>query len=345
MPLSVAAQTAFAQLAEAAAAADLSRSVADLTGDFCTKTVKGKTYWYFQYPTVSGSYRQLYIGPDSPKIQQLIERRAAGAASAASLARLATVASVQGCATTLPAHFKVIRRLADHGFFRAGGVLIGTHAFEAYGNLLGVRWENALHTEDVDFAHAGRSLSIALPATVEIETSSAIDSLQMGFIPIITAAGKPTGSFVIPETPEFKLDFLTPMHRDGQTAYEHPQLHVPLLPLRFIEYSLEQVEQTTLFSRSGAVTVSVPAPARYGLHKLLVYGERTGRYRAKAGKDLRQAASLLSCLRESRPWEVEDAWHDLQNRGKGWRARAAAGVAAMDRLYPDLALSEWLRPA
>jgi hypothetical protein len=32
-----------------------------------------------------------------------------------------------------------LRRLADYGFFRAGGVLIGTHASLAYGNMLEVR--------------------------------------------------------------------------------------------------------------------------------------------------------------------------------------------------------------
>jgi hypothetical protein len=33
----------------------------------------------------------------------------------------------------------VINRLAEHGFFNAGGVLIGTHAFIAMGTMLGVR--------------------------------------------------------------------------------------------------------------------------------------------------------------------------------------------------------------
>ncbi len=31
----------------------------------------------------------------------------------------------------------MIRRLSEYGFFRAGGVLVGTHAFLSYGNLLG----------------------------------------------------------------------------------------------------------------------------------------------------------------------------------------------------------------
>lgn len=34
--------------------------------------------------------------------------------------------------------FRVVKRFADHQFFRAGGLLIETHAFLAMGNQLGV---------------------------------------------------------------------------------------------------------------------------------------------------------------------------------------------------------------
>src|SRR3546814_4662991 len=74
----------------------------------------------------------------------------------------------------------IVQRLSDYGFFRAGGVLVGTHAFLSFGNMLGVRWAEALRTQDVDFAHAGKALTIALPADIEIDTHAAIESLQMG---------------------------------------------------------------------------------------------------------------------------------------------------------------------
>ncbi|MCP5249404.1 MAG: hypothetical protein H6942_12870 [Candidatus Accumulibacter sp.] len=41
----------------------------------------------------------------------------------------------------------MIKRLADYGFFRAGGLLIGTHAFIAIGNVLGVRWADSQRTQ------------------------------------------------------------------------------------------------------------------------------------------------------------------------------------------------------
>lgn len=341
-PLPLPAQTAFSQLAEAALGSEMSRSIANLEGTFCQKSVKGKTYWYFQCPAVNGVYKQIYLGPQSTELDRLINAKKDGAATASAIARLSKTATIQGASPISPPHFRIIRRLADHGFFRAGGVLIGSHAFISYGNALGVRWGPSEMTDDVDFAHAGKSVSLALPASLEVNTASAIESLGMGFVPLATSSGKATGTFVVPETPEFRLDFLTPMARDGEAPFEHPQLHVTLTPIRFIEFSLEQIDQAVLFSGGGAVVVNVPNPARYAIHKLIVYGERSGVFRAKSGKDLAQSAAILSVLKESRPWEIEDAWRDVVERGKGWKSRVMIGREALLSAYPDAGLSEAL---
>ena len=55
--LSVSAHTAYAQLLDATLSAELVRSVADLPGSFNAKTVKGRTYWYFQYTEPAGKLR------------------------------------------------------------------------------------------------------------------------------------------------------------------------------------------------------------------------------------------------------------------------------------------------
>ena len=58
-PLSLTAQTAYAQLLDSAQALDLTRSVADLNGSFASKTVKGRRYWYFQFTELSGRLRKV----------------------------------------------------------------------------------------------------------------------------------------------------------------------------------------------------------------------------------------------------------------------------------------------
>ena len=342
LPLS--AQTAYAQLLDAALGAELVRSVADLNGSFNAKTVKGRTYWYFQYTEPAGKLRQVYVGPDNDAVQRLMARQREIGATAG-LGALARSALALGCAGVLPRHYRVIRRLADYGFFHAGGLLIGTHAFLAYGNMLGVRWGGQERTQDIDFAHAGKTVALVLPSDVQVKTDAAIESLRMGFLPVTGLTGKNGGTYLIPNEPEFRLDFLTPLHRSGDTPYKHPQLNVTLQPLPFMEYSLEKFEQAVLFANEGSVLVNLPSPERYALHKLLVYGERAGSFRTKSAKDLAQAACLAAYLWDHRRAALADALKDLLARGKGWAARYKHGAAALQRAYPEIEVSARLASA
>jgi Uncharacterized conserved protein len=120
-------------------------------------------------------------------------------------------------------------------------------------------------------------------------------------------------------------------------------LNIPLQPLKFMEFSLENIQHAALFSTGNAVLINVPHPARYALHKLLVYGEREGAFAAKSSKDLQQAASLLAYYREHGTWDIDEAWTDLVSRGKGWVRRALQGVEAMDRAYPELGAGDWFK--
>jgi len=151
-------------------------------------------------------------------------------------------------------------------------------------------------TQDIDFAHAGKAVALVLPNNVEVDTDEAISSLNMGFLPVSGLNGKTGGAYLIPAEPDFRLDFLTPLHRGGDTPYLHPQLHVTLQPLPFMEFSLERLEQAVVFCSEGAVLINVPSPERFSLHKLVVFGERAGAFRVKSSKDLAQAAHLLAYL-------------------------------------------------
>ena len=340
--LTLTAQTAYAQLLEAAVSAEHMRSVADLTGSFAAKTVRGQKYWYFQYTEPAGNLRQVYVGPDNDAVRALIENKSR-ASPATSLGPLARSAQALGCAEILPRHMRVIQRLADYGFFRAGGVLVGTHAFLACGNMLGVRWGDAARTQDLDFAHAGKKLSIALPSNFELNTDAAIRSLEMGLLPVSGLTTGAGATCLSPKEPEFRLDFLTPLHRGGEEPFDHPRLGVVLQPLRFLEFPLEKVQLAVLFSGGRTVLVSIPDPARYAVHKLLVYGLRAGAQAAKSNKDLAQAGALLTLLKQTRDWEAREAWADLIGRGRGWVERAKRGLTALDNAFPDLDARNWLQ--
>ena len=107
----------------------------------------------------------------------------------------------------------------------------------------------------------------------------------------------------------------------------------------------QDVQQAVLFSGETVVLANVPSPARYALHKLIVYGERKGAYAAKSAKDIQQAAFLLSRLKELRPSDIAEAWRDLIGRSPGWRSRARNGVEALSRQFPELGAKELLGEA
>ncbi|MGY0634033.1 GSU2403 family nucleotidyltransferase fold protein [Luteimonas sp. A478] len=340
--LSASAQTTYAQLLEAAQGAELTRSIGSLGGTFARKQVKGRVYWYFQFMATPGQKRQFYVGPDNEQVRTLVEAHRRGGATRA-LERLAQAAIALGHASMLPRHFRIVQRLADYGFFRAGGVLVGTHAFLAMGGMLGVRWTDALRTQDVDFAHAGRTMTIALPTDIQIDMREAIESLQMGLLPIQHMDGTTGASWLDPRDPEFRIDFLTPRGRGGGAPFRHPQLGVLLQPLKFMEYLLEDVQHAALVANAGVVLTNVPHPARYALHKLIVAGERAPASRAKADKDLQQSAALLRALDEAGlSIQVTDAWHDLLARGPGWASRAHEGLRRLLERSPDPVIERML---
>ena len=335
--LSTAAATAYSSVSSSALA-DNVRSVASLPGSFSRKSIKGKVYWYYQVADLVGGQTQIFLGPDSPELARLIaEHKQAPSAAHGHLQRLSRMAIAAGCPHLVPSHAKIIGRLADAGFFKAGGILIGTHVYMAYQNLLGVRWSSGAQTLDLDFAHPGRNVSLALPTNVRVDTKGAIESLKMGFVPV-----KSLTTYVKSDETDLQIDFVTTMHRDGEKPVKVDVLNVELQPLKFMEFAMESPIQMVLLSNQGPIIVSAPPPERYAVHKLLVYGERSQAMRSKAGKDLEQAAMLIAYLSEYDAQALSDAWEDLVSRGKGWRQRAEHGLEALVSRYPDLDVSALL---
>jgi hypothetical protein len=334
--LSVAAATAYAQLQTAALGSELSRDVSHLHGSYSTKRVKGTVQWYFSFRE-QDQVRQIYVGPDNEAIRALVTRAQTSQARQ-QLIPLAKSALALGCTAVQRKHLGVVLRLNEFGFFRAGGVLVGTHAFLAYANQLGVKWRDSEQTSDVDLAHAGRNVSIALPGNIDATPHSALTTMEQGFLPLVQYRGQAGASYRHPEEPDFQVDFLTPRTSKSDEPVMVEHLDVALQPLRFMEFSLEDVQQATLFDATGrCVVVSIPAPPRYAIHKLLVVGERAGAFRAKVSKDVAQAAALLEYLSQTDPDSAIDAWKDALGRGPGWRRRALEGRRALAALEPALA--------
>lgn len=329
-PLSTAAQTAYASLSSASRLEDV-RSVAALPGSFSKKLIKGREYWYYQTPDLTGRQIQIFLGAASAELTALIERHRQGDVSAIHLRQLARQAIAAGCPAIVASHAKVIERLAHAGFFKAGGVLVGTHVYMAYQNYLGVLWQSAAQTLDLDFAHAGRNVSVAIPSDVTMDMGTEIEALQMGFVPV-----KSLTTYVKSDERDLQIDFVTCMHRGGDTPVLIKALNAVMQPLKFMEFSMDAPMQLTLLAQRGPITVNAPPPEKYALHKLLVFGERPQAMRVKASKDLEQAASLIQYLAANDAEALGETWCTLLAKGPGWRRRALEGLKELDARYPEV---------
>lgn len=330
---STAAQTAFAALSSASLLSVV-RNVAQLPGSFSQKKIKGIAYWYYQSPDLLGGQKQIFVGPATDELTALVNKHRQGDAASLHMRKLARQCVAAGCPSIAPNHAKILARLADAGFFQAGGILVGTHVFMAYQNYLGVQWASGAQTLDLDFAHAGKNVSIAIPSDVVMDMGSVIESLEMGFAPVQSLT-----TYVKSDETDLQIDFVTSLHRGGDTPVLIKSLNATMQPLKFMEFSMALPIQMSLLSNQGAILVNAPPPEKYAVHKLLVHGERPQNMRIKASKDLDQAATLIEYLTENDADALAQAWADLIGRGPGWLSRAEAGLAALRKRYPQLGSS------
>ena len=232
---------------------------------------------------------------------------------------------------------RVIAGLASAGVFRVGAVLVGTHAFIVLGNLLGVRWESALRTQDIDVA-TSRVLHVVVPQT-EADLPKALDALNMGFLPVPGLNPKsPETSFKV-RGKTLRVDLLTPARGARDDAPVNiARLKAAAQPLELLDYLLEAPVSVPLVN-GGATLVNVPDPARFALHKLMVSGRRQLFEQTKAGKDRQQAAEIIAALYEDRRGDLGLAVKALNKRPVAWRARLKRELA---KLPDDLAVARSL---
>ena len=324
-------QTLYAELSERLRALEAARSFASLSGAFAKKQVRDGDYWYFKTSEGSAGQREYFIGPDDRATRAVMKNYAAGRAEAeaalAQVERLCAMLRQGGAMLTDTPSARVIAGLASAGVFRVGAVLVGTHAFIALGNLLGVRWESALRTQDIDLA-ASRVLHVIVPQT-EADLPKALDALNMGFLPVPGLNPKsPETSFKV-RGKALRVDLLTPARgaRDGKPV-SIPRLKAAAQPLELLDYLLEAPVPVPLVN-GGATLVNVPDPARFALHKLMVSGRRQVFEQTKAGKDRQQAAEIIAALYEDRRGDLGLAVKALNKRPAAWRTRLKRELAKL----------------
>lgn len=326
-------RTAFAELAQRTFDAQFEADFS-LDGRFVSVPVKGRNYWYFEYPTDEGDKRR-YVGPETDnEITRRVGQHKEIKDNIRERRRLVGMLLRSGGMAS-PDRFAgdVTKVLAEAGLFRLRAVLIGSVAFSCYPGLLGVRLPNtAMQTGDADFAQ-----DFAISAEVEDSLPPILEVLQsvdetFRSIPHQTDKAKVVA---FKNSVNYRVEFLT--SNRGSNDYTGKPSPMPALGgasaenLRFLDYLIYEPVRTVLLHREG-VSVNVPAPERYAVHKLIVASRRRvdGLGRAKRDKDLMQASLLSEALVETRQSDfLSNAFHEAWERGEAWQEALNTGLKMM----------------
>lgn len=340
--LTVAEGVMFAELAERAYDAEFDNQF-PLNGQFSkekrpTREGQMKEYWYYQgYRKATedspGSRYRMYVGPaGDPDLERRIERFKIQKDDARERSRMVSHLRSMGNPAPDSLEGGIVKVLAEAGIFRMRGLVVGSMAYQSYGSLLGVKLPLAqMMTQDVDFAQDhGISISI------DDKTGNLLEALQRydATFRAVPHISDRTNSTTYANAQNFRVDFIT-SHRASDEVSDRvttlPSLGgVGAVPLRHIDYLIKDPVRAVILHEYG-VSVRVPQPARYAVHKMIVSGVRHQSGREKAAKDLRQAEDLIQAHEVARRGhDIAEAWMEAWERGPRWREELAKAALRLD---------------
>jgi hypothetical protein len=327
--LPLALRTVYAELLDRAAAADFGHTFPQ-DGAFVAKMVRGRRYWYFQDATANGR-KQRYVGPETPDLLERMAHHKEARENQQDLrALVSTLVRSALLPRPLPPIGETVAALAGAGVFRLRGVLVGTIAYQTYSAMLGERLPAALiQTDDVDIAQFA-DVSVAVGDAIA-PIADVLKRVNPTFRPVPHLRG-PEYVTAFKAVRGLRVEFLTPNRGPETDEPRHlPALGIDAHPFRFLDFLIREPEPAVLLHGPG-VFVSVPAPQRFALHKLIV-ARRRPVGAGKSEKDIRQATSLLDVLIRQRPHELRSAWQEAYARGTAWRRLLGEG---MGLIQPDV---------
>jgi hypothetical protein len=297
------------------------------------RTLSSRQYWYHRaYSRATRRDVTRYVGPASADLDARIARHAALKPDVQGRRRLVSALRRAGLPGPDPFAGEVLAALARAELFRLRACLVGTAAFQLYAGMLGVRLPGAaMRTEDIDVAQFH-----GIAVSIEDEVRPLLDALRevdRSFSPV-PSLGSPTLSSTLSNDRGFWLELLTPHQGSGERAGELlPLPTIPGLgaqPLRFLDFLIRDEVRATVLYGPG-ITVNVPAPERYAVHKLIVATWRLRTSRPKALKDVAQASVLFQALSQARQGALTArVWQEACARGPARRRALGEGAARLD---------------
>ncbi len=300
---------------------------------FKSKKINGRRYWYL-YISIGKTRREHYLGEESTELLDRIENEKALWQSNIDdrdlRTRLVNMLIGGGMSALNKDEGKILALLERNGVFIAGAALVGTLAFRAYSNMLGVEWHSDAGTQDVDIAMDNRYL-LAMPRPkTPVNLGQLILDSGMGFIEVPTLNSKqPSTSFRI-RNRDFRVDVLAPMRgRETTRPVKLEQFNTYATPLRHLDYLLEDIQPAVLLYGHG-IMINVPAPGRFAVHKCAVSQKRSSGSAGKIRKDLNQAEQVFEALLDLRPADISVALRAAAKRAAPFQSKIDAGLDRID---------------
>jgi len=175
---------------------------------------------------------------------------------------------------------EVLRRLEKAGVLK-DVVIVGSWCTLFYKDFFGgVSYLAPLKTRDVD-------LLIPWPSSTKTKVDVAELLRDLGFVVGFTGSE----GHIRLEHPELIVEFLVPERgRASDKPYPLPKLGLNAQALRFLDF----LAQSTITTKVEGISVTLPHPANFALHKLVVLSRRPGP--EKQAKDKEAAMRVLEAL-------------------------------------------------
>jgi hypothetical protein len=293
----------------------------------------GTRFWVRRYSDAAGRRLETYLGTaDDPGTLAKVKVLASQIESANAVISQVRLLARAGFVTVDRKAYGTLASLHNHGLFRAGALVIGSHAYGALLNALGVK-AVSYSTEDVDIARRGALALPEVPSFIEMLRATGIDFFE---VPQMDCR-EPSTSFAEPGGSRLRVDLLVPSSNDTYPTVPVPELKAHAKGLPYLAYLLGASQEAPILSPHGAVMVRVPVPERYAIHKLIV-SQLRAKTSGKPEKDLRQAATLIEALVERFPGAVEEA---LKAVPKSASRQIKQAREALKRHLPESAEAAW----
>jgi hypothetical protein len=306
----------------------------DVSGEwtFISKQIKGKKYWY-QQCYVDGKSTQKYYLPSTPENDKAVLKKREDLSGKNALIKKLLVDEQKRSAMLkrggVPGldHLasSVVSTLSENFLTYKGGVLVGSHAFQAYSGMFGTTFEkNSLRTLDIDIACEN---SVTAYSAKPLNVGELLKNVEKSFKYVPSLSNKyPPSSFVGPSG--IRVDIITPLRGKPRGMVKIKNIvDAVAVPLRFLDFLIKDPVDAVLIGVKGGIPVTVPHPARYAIHKLIISSQRPVSESAKSAKDIVQAEQMILICAKEQPYELRGVFNEAIKQGPKWKRCIEKGMS------------------